>query len=611
LLQRFWKLLAGRRLELGVALAASTAAALLSLAPPFATKLVLDYVLGSEPPPPILAPFLQTEPGRRRMLVFLALAVLLATLLQSLLSLGGRWLATRTVKRIQAGVRRKVFSHAVRLPLQRVYQLKSGGVAGVLREDAGAVGELVFGLIYNPWRSAVQLLGGLFVLAYVDWRMLVFVFILAPVVYLTHATWIRRIRPLFRDIRAQRQLIDGHAAESFGGMRVVRAFGRERAETGRFSRNNHLMGRQELHAWWWTRGVELIWEVLIPSASAALLVYGGFQVLGGTLSTGDMMMFLFYLALLLGPLSVLANSATEIQNSLAGLDRILDLLDEPLELAVRAGAAPLRPVVRSHVLGRMEIRDVDFRYSAAGKLVLTGINLTAEPGTMTAFVGPSGAGKTTLCNLIARFYDPTGGAIFLDGVDLRHLDPAGYRRLLGVVEQDVFLFDGSVASNISYANRQATQEQVELAAHAANAHEFIVDLPDGYATLIGERGVKLSGGQRQRLAIARAILADPKILILDEATSNLDTHSERVIQASLRTLLRGRTSFVIAHRLSTISQADQIAVLQEGRIVEVGTHEELLDQGDYYRRMVQLQAGLDFEHGPIGVTNRESDRVEN
>jgi ATP-binding cassette, subfamily B, bacterial len=601
LLKRFWGLLAGRRLALGLALVVLTFAALLSLAPPYATKLVLDYVLGSHPPPLWLAPFLQTESDRGRMLVVLALAVLATTLLQATLSLFGRWMATRTVKRIQAAVRRRVFSHAVRLPLQRVYQLKSGGVSGVLREDAGAVGDLVFGLIYNPWRSVVQLVGGLAVLAYVDWRMLVAVAAMAPIVYFTHSMWIRRIRPLFRDVRAQRQRIDGHAAEAFGGMRVVRAFGRERAEAGRFLRNNHLMARQELFAWWWTRGVELIWEILIPAASAALLVYGGFQVLGGHLSTGDLMMFLFYLALLLGPLSVLANSATEIQNSLAGLDRILDLLDEPLELPAPTGAPSPRPLVRSQVKGQIELRDVDFRYTDDGSYVLRGINLTAEPGTMTAFVGPSGAGKTTLCNLIARFYDPTHGAVLLDGVDLRRLEPSSYRRLLGVVEQDVFLFDGTVAANIGYANRYATPKQIEQAARAANAHEFITQTPNGYDTIIGERGVRLSGGQRQRLAIARAILADPRILILDEATSNLDTHSERVIQESLRTLMHGRTSFVIAHRLSTIAQADQIAVVRDGRIAEVGTHQELLEQSGHYEQMVKLQTGFDQEKAAVGV----------
>jgi ATP-binding cassette subfamily B protein/subfamily B ATP-binding cassette protein MsbA len=302
------------------------------------------------------------------------------------------------------------------------------------------------------------------------------------------------------------------------------------------------------------------------------------------------MMFLVYLTMLLGPVAVLVNSATLLQGGLAGLDRVLDLLAEPPEMPATPRAVAVRP---QHVSGHVALRNVSFAYPGAAEPVLRNISLEVQPGQMIALVGPSGSGKTTLCNLVARFYDPTEGRIELDGVDLRDIHVDSFRRLLGIVEQDIFLFDGTVAENIGYAVRNATPQQVRRAAELANAHEFIAALEQGYDTLIGERGVRLSGGQRQRLAIARAILADPRILILDEATSNLDTQSERLIQQSLAVLLEGRTTFVIAHRLSTITHADRIVVLENGQVVEQGTHQALLAKSGRYRQMVRMQLEAD------------------
>lgn len=594
----FFHLLGSHRIAIGFALGTLTLATCLNLVPPLATKLIIDNVLTNRPLPEWWSREWGLPTDRYQLLYLVGAFVVVVSLISTMISLTGRWIATKTVNRLHVVIRRKVFAHAVRLPLHRVYQLKSGGATSLLRDDAGGISELIFSMIYNPWRAVIQLIGSLVVLTWVDWRMTLGGLLLLPAVYLTHRTWISRIRPLYRDIRTQRQGIDGQTTEAFGGIRIVRTYGRERSETHRYVTGNHFMARQQLFVWWWTRVVELIWDVIIPLSSITLLIYGGSQVLQGRLTIGDVTMFLIYLTMLLGPIETLANSATTFQNNLAGLDRVLDLLNEPLETAHTPPTAMLQ---RSAVRGRIEFRNVTFQYPAAQQPAVEQINLEMEPGTVVALVGRSGAGKTTLCNLVARFYDPTVGSIHLDGVDLRELPVNDYRQLLGIVEQDVFLFDGTIGENISYASRNATPEEVRAAAMAANADEFIQELEHGYDTLIGERGVRLSGGQRQRLAIARALLANPRILILDEATSNLDTDSERLIHQSLETLTEGRTSLVIAHRLSTIARADKIVVLEQGRIVETGTHQELVARSGRYRQMVESQMTADVASSEDGV----------
>ena len=591
LVRRFFSLMLSFRLQIVWILGSLTLATLLGLIPPAGTKFLLDYVLTSRPLPESFVRWfpslVDAEP--KSLLLYTLLAVVAISLVKIFVHICSRWYATRITKRIQLDVRRRVFEHAVRLPLHRVQEIRSGGVASILREDGGSVGELVFGLMYNPWRAVIQLIGSFLVLAWVDWTLLCGAVVLLPLVFLTHRTWINRIRPQFRAIRKQRELIDAGAAEAFAGMRVVRAFSRQKREAGRFITDNNLMARKELYSWWWMRVVEMIWETMIPISSGALLFYGGWRVIDGGLTIGDLMMFLVYLLMLLEPLATLANSATQVQNSLSGLDRILDLLDEPREMQSTADSIRIN---RDTVLGDISFQGVSFTYPGTDSPALRDINLDIRGGQVVALVGPSGAGKTTLCNLVARFYDPTAGRVLLDGRNLTDYDVESFRSLLGVVEQDVFLFDGSIADNIAYARRDASDDDIRAAATVANAMEFIDRLTDGLDTLIGERGVRLSGGQRQRLAIARAILADPKLLILDEATSNLDTESERLIQDSLAELMHGRTSFVIAHRLSTIAGADLICVVEDGEITQTGTHEELMVSGGKYRTMVEQQVQM-------------------
>ncbi len=587
LIRSFWELMAGQRTAAIFSLATVTISTLLGLIPPAATKFVIDYVIGEKTLSPGWLERFPQLASRQTLLTVVLAGVVLIGLVRSGIHLWGRWVATRATKQLQTAIRRRVFDHAVRLPLHRSQELKSGGTTSLLREDGGSVGELMFGLLYNPWRAIVQLVGSLCILAWVDWRLLVGGLAILPLVYLTHRTWISGIRPQHRAIRQTRQDIDAQTTETFGGMRVVRAFGRQRSEASRFLRGTQLMVRQELRSWWSTRVIEMLWDLMIPIASAGLLWYGGRQVLAGELSLGDVMMFLVYVLMLLEPLAVLAESATSLQTSLAGLDRVLDLLAEPREMPNAPDAVLVR---KEQVRGTLSFENVSFHYPGNERAVLQNMTLSVPAGQTFALVGPSGAGKTTLCNLAARFYDPTAGRVLLDGRDIRQIDVESYRGLLGIVEQDVFLFDGTVAENIGYGRRDVDQDEIHRVAEIAYADEFISRLPQGYDTIIGERGVKLSGGQRQRLAIARALLADPKILILDEATSNLDTESEQLIQAGLHKLMEGRTCFVIAHRLSTIRHADQIIVMEDGQLREIGTHEELLATDGRYREMVELQS---------------------
>ncbi len=613
LISSLFALLAGYRATIALSLLTLSISVALGLLMPLSTKIAIDYIITDNPGPAglpeALGAFTNTRPDRIDLIWKLGIGMLVVTSLSIAFGIWGRWQCTRITKRVQVALRKRVFDHASRLPLHRIQHLKSGGIASVLREDAGGVGDLIFSLLYNPWRAITQLIGTLVVLIWIDWRLVVGAVALAPVIWISHRTWIQRIRPMYRDIRHRREGIDAMSAEAFAGIRVVRAFNRRHAEAARFTTEGHLLARQELHTWWWARTLEIAWQILIPIASTAVLLYGGIAVIDATLTIGDLMAFSAYLLALLGPLESLVASATNVQTNLAALDRVLDLLSEDREFEHTTPTTDINP---AHVRGAISIDNLAYAYPVRSKSAPTGIDdkdaiprgqpvlhditLDVKPGETIALVGASGAGKTTLCNLIARFDDPTQGRILLDGTDLRDIPIEQYRALLGIVEQDVFLFDGSVRDNIGYAKRRATERDITHAAKVANAHSFITELEHGYDTVIGERGVRLSGGQKQRIAIARAVLADPRILILDEATSSLDTESERLIQHALTTLMKGRTSFVIAHRLSTIRHASRIVVIEHGTVQEIGTHDQLAAKPDgRYAQLLQMQLTPDTD----------------
>src|SRR5262249_44156868 len=391
------------------------------------------------------------------------------------------------------------------------------------------------------------------------------------------------VRPIYRAIREDQSEVDGRVAETFGGIRVVRAFRGERREERDYAVGHHTVLRKGLFA----HRRELVlwgsWGALIALVDLVIIWYGGYLQIHEGATVGDIMAFQWYTFLLLNPIWQLVNSFSELQRSLAAMDRVFEVLALPTDKPDVADAvtAPSR-------IGEIRFENVSFEYHH-GEPVVNDFDLAVPGGAVVALVGRSGAGKTTVTDLVARFQDPTRGRITVNGMDIRKFFLHSYREFLGVVHQDVFLFDGTVRENIAYGRRGATEADVVDALRRANALEFVTALPEGYESLIGERGVKLSGGQRQRLAIARAILADPQILILDEATSNLYTQSEQLIQESFQDLLRGRTSFVIAHRLSTITHADIIVVMELGKIIEQGSHEELMRAGGAYYAMVTRQ----------------------
>jgi ATP-binding cassette subfamily B protein/subfamily B ATP-binding cassette protein MsbA len=485
--------------------------------------------------------------------------------------------------RVMLSLRRALFDRLLHLPLPKIWDMKTGGILSRLTGDVDTTTGLLQMAVVSPALSLTRLAIAVGVLLTLNWRLALMALAVIPGAMLLSFTSARRVRPIYRTVRKDVEEIDGRVGETFSGIRVVRAFGGERRELLDYVRGRHTVLRKELFAHRRELLLWTSWGLLVAGVNVVIVWYGGYLNVVGRASVGDIMAFQWYTFLLMTPVWNIVNSFSELQRSLAAMERVFEVLAMDDDKPDRPDARDAPRVVRE-----IQFENVEFEYRE-GRPVVRDFNVVVPGGSVVALVGRSGAGKTTVTDLVARFHDPTRGRILVNGTDVRDFRLRTYRDLQAIVQQDVFLFDGSVRDNIAYGRHNATDAEVEDAARRANAHEFIVKLPLGYETFVGERGVKLSGGQQQRLAIARAILASPQILILDEATSNLDTESEQLIQAAMATLLAGRTTFMIAHRLSTIRRADLILLMDDGRVIERGSHEELMSARGVYHGMVLRQ----------------------
>ncbi|HVS29926.1 MAG TPA: ABC transporter ATP-binding protein [Thermoanaerobaculia bacterium] len=483
-------------------------------------------------------------------------------------------------------LRKKIQQHVQRLPVAYFDSTKTGVLVSRVMNDAEGIRNLV-------GSGLVQLIGGLItatiaiaILFYLSAKLAALILgallIFAGILYWAFST----VRPLFKKRSEEAAQLTGRLSETMSGIRVVKAYRAERHEARVFTQGAHRLLRHVLSTMRVVSGVGALSTLLVGAVGLIVMLVGAREVLAGRMTIGDLISFTLYLALVVGPVAQIVSIGTQLSEAFAGLERMREVMGERTEFADDAARRPM-----TTVRGDVEFRDVWFEYSA-GSPVLKGVSFQAPAGKSVALVGPSGSGKSTLVSLVAAFHRPTTGAILIDGVDLTAVRLADYRGQIGLVPQDSFLFADTIASNIRLGNPKAGSDAMLAAARIAHVDEFAEKFTERYETIVGERGVKLSGGQKQRVAIARAIIADPRILILDEATSSLDSESEALIQDGLNQLMKGRTSFVIAHRLSTIRNADQILVLEDGRIVERGAHRELMAMGGRYRALYEKQYGV-------------------
>jgi subfamily B ATP-binding cassette protein MsbA len=544
-----------------------------SMVLPFSTKYIIDDVLGGR----------QTQ-----LLVPIALLAGLATVIQAVTAFSLSQVVSITAQRAITNMRIEVEHHVLRLPVSYFDSAKTGQLISRIMSDAEGIRNLV-------GTGIVQLVGGLVsalmamgVLLYLNWRLTIFTVVMLAAFGSMMAIAFKKLRPIFKERSVINAEVTGRLGESLGGVRIVKVYTAEEREDATFTTGAERLFDNVRRTITGTSAVGSGAHLIVGMIGVLIMIMGGQAYLSGEMTMGGLITYVLFIGMVAAPLVGIASIGTQITEAFAGLDRIRELRDVAREDADDSGRAAL-----ADVQGDVVFEDVSFEY-VPDVPVLRNVSFQAPPGSTTALVGSSGAGKSTVIGLVMAFHRPKSGRVLIDGLDLSTVRLRDYRLNLGAVMQDNFLFDGSIRENIAYAHPDATDQQVRRAAQIAHVNEFVEKWEQHYDTIVGERGVKLSGGQRQRVAIARAILADPRILILDEATSSLDSESEALIRDGLRSLRSGRTTFVIAHRLSTIVSADQILVMEEGRIVERGTHAQLMALGGRYRELYDRQYG--FEH---------------
>ena len=516
-------------------------------------------------------------------LTYIALSVVVIFLFRGFFFYGQSYLISYVGQRVVIDIRREVFKKIQRLSMAFYDKNKTGTIMSYVTNDVNALQTGLVDNIVEMITESVILIASIVAMIYLDWKLFLFSLCTFPVVIMFIDFFGKKIRASGSRIQGATADLTSILQEVVSSARVIKSFVREAYEIERFEAQNMHNFRAQMKYVKLSATLTPTIEFVAAIGVTMILWFGGNSVIDGDITAGALVAFLTYAVNISNPIKRLSKVIANIQRALAAADRVFDVLDLP-ELIQNKSNAQLLP----HVKGNVSFNNVSFAYNT-DEPILDNVSFSATPGQVVALVGPSGAGKSTVASLLPRFYDVTGGSIVIDGLDIRDVTMESLREQVGIVPQETMLFNGSVYDNILYGRLDATEEEVMAASKAANAHNFITELPNGYDTQLGDRGVNISGGQRQRIAIARAILKNPQILILDEATSALDTESERVVQEALDRLMVGRTSFVIAHRLSTIKNADKILVMEKGKIVEEGNHDELMAKDGLYAHLYQIQ----------------------